>query len=114
MAYSPDSSTSTLDLAGRAARLTPAQMNAFWMPFTSNREFKAAPRMITGAAGCYYTADDGSQKYDTLSGLWCASYGHGRPEIAEAIADSALSLPIGPHLSAEACESVIAAVCSHA
>ena len=96
MTHSPDSSSSTLDLAGRAARLTPAQMNAFWMPFTSNREFKAAPRMITGAAGCYYTADDGSQKYDTLSGLWCASYGHGRPEIAEAIAQAARTLDYAP------------------
>ena len=96
MAHSTDSSSSTLDLAGRAARLTPAQMDAFWMPFTSNREFKAATRMITGAAGCYYTADDGSQKYDTLSGLWCASYGHGRPEIAEAIARSARTLDYAP------------------
>ncbi|RJS93304.1 aminotransferase class III-fold pyridoxal phosphate-dependent enzyme [Salinisphaera sp. Q1T1-3] len=84
------------DLRDNAARLDADAMNAFWMPFTSNREFKAAPRMIVGATGCHYTAADGSQKYDTLSGLWCASFGHGRPEIARAIADTAQTLDYAP------------------
>ncbi len=96
MAHTYDPASQTLDLTARAAQLTPAQMDAFWMPFTSNREFKAAPRMITGADGCYYTAADGSKKYDTLSGLWCASFGHGRPEIAEAIARAARTLDYAP------------------
>ena len=92
MAHTYDPASQTLDLTARAAQLTPAQMDAFWMPFTSNREFKAAPRMITGADGCYYTAADGSKKYDTLSGLWCASFGHGRPEIAELFTSSSCSM----------------------
>lgn len=41
-------------------------------------------------------------------------WGKGAFPIAEAIADTALSLPIGPHLSAEMCEAVIAAVSSNA
>ncbi|MGB7756836.1 MAG: aminotransferase class III-fold pyridoxal phosphate-dependent enzyme [Salinisphaera sp.] len=84
------------DLRARAERLSAADLEAFWMPFTSNREFKAKRRMLVGAQGCYYTAEDGSKKYDTLSGLWCASFGHGRPEIAEAIAETARTLDYAP------------------
>jgi len=93
MAHNPAAPT---DYRDRANALGRADMDAFWMPFTSNREFKANPRMIVGAQGCYYTAADGSKKYDTLSGLWCASFGHGRPEIAEAIANAARTLDYAP------------------
>jgi hypothetical protein len=27
----------------------------FWMPFTANRQFKAAPRLLASASGMYYT-----------------------------------------------------------
>ena len=56
-----------------------------FMPFTANRSFKAAPRMITGAKGMYYTTDRGDQVLDGSAGLFCVAAGHGRPEIAEAV-----------------------------
>jgi beta-alanine--pyruvate transaminase len=59
-------------------------LEAHWMPFTGNRNFKASPRMITGAAGAYYTDSDGRKIFDGLSGLWCSGLGHGRSEITEA------------------------------
>ena len=33
--------------------------DALWMPFTANRQFKAAPRFLVGASGMYYTTHDG-------------------------------------------------------
>ncbi len=59
-------------------------LEAHWMPFTGNRNFKASPRMITGASGAYYTDSDGRKIFDGLSGLWCSGLGHGRSEITEA------------------------------
>ena len=59
-------------------------LEAHWMPFTGNRNFKAAPRMITGASGAYYRDSDGRRIFDGLSGLWCCGLGHGRAEITEA------------------------------
>ncbi len=79
-----------------AAGLSRAELEAFWMPFSGNREFKDNPRMIVGAQGCYYTAADGRQILDSLSGLWCASFGHGREEIADAIARTARELDYAP------------------
>jgi beta-alanine--pyruvate transaminase len=61
-----------------------AWLDAHWMPFTGNREFKAAPRIITGARGAYYIDRDGRKIFDGLSGLWCSGLGHGRAEITEA------------------------------
>jgi beta-alanine--pyruvate transaminase len=86
----------TSDLAQRAGALTRDDLDAFWMPFTGNRQFKADPRLIVGAHGCHYTAADGRQIFDSLSGLWCASFGHGRAEIAEAIAATARNLDYAP------------------
>jgi len=59
-------------------------LEAHWMPFTGNRNFKASPRMITGGSGAYYTDSDGRKIFDGLSGLWCCGLGHGRKEITEA------------------------------
>ncbi len=59
---------------------------SLWMPFTANRQFKAAPRLLVGASGMYYTALDGSRVLDATAGLWCVNAGHCRREIAEAIA----------------------------
>lgn len=73
-----------------------ADLEAFWMPFSGNREFKDNPRMIVGADGCYYTAADGRRIFDSLSGLWCSSFGHGREEIARAIARTAGELDYAP------------------
>jgi beta-alanine--pyruvate transaminase len=60
-------------------------LGPYWMPFTANRQFKAAPRLFVAAEGMYYTTDDGRQVMDGISGMWCVNAGHGRREIAEAI-----------------------------
>jgi hypothetical protein len=31
-------------------------LDSYWMPFTANRQFKAAPRLLAAAEGMYYTA----------------------------------------------------------
>lgn len=73
-----------------------ADLEAFWMPFSGNREFKDKPRMIVGAEGCHYKAADGRKILDSLSGLWCSSFGHGRREIADAVARTAHELDYAP------------------
>ncbi|MFG6489818.1 aspartate aminotransferase family protein [Roseateles sp. BYS78W] len=69
---------------------------AHWMPFSGNREFKRNPRLITGAAGHYYTTAEGRRVFDGLSGLWCTGLGHGRSEITEAIARQVATLDYAP------------------
>ncbi|WP_394172113.1 aspartate aminotransferase family protein [Thalassotalea litorea] len=76
--------------------LSKAQLDAHWMPFTGNRQFKQDPRLITGAEGRYYTDSEGRKIFDGLSGLWTCGAGHGRREIAEAISKQALSLDYSP------------------
>ena len=56
-----------------------------WMPFTANRSFKAAPRLLVGAKGVFYRSADGREIIDSLSGLWCVPAGHARQEIKQAI-----------------------------
>ncbi len=63
----------------------PLDMSAFWMPFTANREFKRAPRLLVKAEGMYYTSHDGRQVLDGTAGLWCVNAGHCRREIVEAV-----------------------------
>lgn len=70
----------------------PRGLAAHWMPFTSNRDFKAAPRMITGAQGHYYRTADGRQVYDSFSGLWTSGIGHCHPKISEAVSKQISSL----------------------
>ena len=60
-------------------------LSSYWMPFTSNRDFKAAPRMIERAQGHYYWTEDGRQIYDGFSGLWTSGLGHCHPKIVEAV-----------------------------
>jgi beta-alanine--pyruvate transaminase len=58
---------------------------AFWMPFTANRQFRAAPRLLSRAEGMYYWTPDGRQVLDGTAGLWCVNAGHCRPKIVEAV-----------------------------
>jgi len=60
-------------------------INAYWMPFTANRDFKKNPRIITAASGHHYTTSDGTKLYDTFSGLWTSGAGHCHPKIVEAV-----------------------------
>jgi beta-alanine--pyruvate transaminase len=62
-----------------------SDLEAFWMPFTANRQFKANPRLLARAEGMHYWTDDGRQILDAVAGLWCVNAGHGRKEIAEAV-----------------------------
>ncbi len=73
-----------------------AALEAFWMPFTANREFKDNPRLIAGADGCHYLTTDGRRVLDGLSGLWCCGAGHNRPEIADAVARQLRTLDYSP------------------
>ena len=66
-------------------RLKPNDLETFWMPFTANRQFKKAPRMLASAERMHYTSDDGRKILDGTSGLWCVNAGHCRPKIVEAI-----------------------------
>lgn len=66
--------------------------DAFWMPFTPNRTFKSAPRIVKSAEGIYLTEKGGRQIIDATAGLWCSNAGHCRPEIAEAIHEQAKKL----------------------
>ncbi len=76
--------------------ITPNDLNAFWMPFTANRQFKKAPRMFVGAKDMHYTTTDGRQVLDGTAGLWCVNAGHGRPLITEAIQRQAEQLDYAP------------------
>ena len=79
-----------------AIRQDAAWLDAHWMPFTGNRNFKANPRMVVGAQGAYYQDADGRKIFDGLSGLWCSGLGHGRKEVAEAIGRAAANLDYAP------------------
>jgi beta-alanine--pyruvate transaminase len=68
----------------------------FWMPFTANRQFKQAPRLLESAQGMYYRDVDGNQVLDGTAGLWCVNAGHGRPEITEAVARQQEKLDYAP------------------
>lgn len=73
-------------------------LEAFWMPFTANRHFKANPHlyMLSSAKGIYYFTDDGRKILDATSGLWCSGLGHCHPKIAEAICQQANTLDYAP------------------
>jgi beta-alanine--pyruvate transaminase len=62
-----------------------AAVDAYWMPFTANRDFKQKPRIIVGAEGHYYLTADGRKAYDAFSGLWTSGLGHCHPRIVEAV-----------------------------
>ncbi|MCR6656513.1 MAG: aspartate aminotransferase family protein [Opitutus sp.] len=74
----------------------PNDLNAFWMPFTANRQFKKSPRMFVAAKDMHYTTSDGRQVLDGTAGLWCVNAGHTRPKIVEAIAKQAAELDYAP------------------
>jgi beta-alanine--pyruvate transaminase len=86
----------TVAAAPATPRTDAAWLDAHWMPFTGNRQFKRDPRMIVGAQGAYFTDGDGRQVFDGLSGLWCTGLGHGRREIAEAVGKQAAQLDYAP------------------
>ncbi|MFC3324124.1 aspartate aminotransferase family protein [Mesorhizobium cantuariense] len=77
-------------------KVTPNDLSAFWMPFTANRQFKQAPRMMVSAKDMHYTTSDGRKVLDGTAGLWCVNAGHCRPKITEAIQHQAAELDYAP------------------
>ena len=73
-----------------------AQLEAHWMPYSGNRQFKDDPRIITGAEGVWYRDDRGRQILDGHSGLWTTGLGHGRKEITEAVSQQLATLDYAP------------------
>ena len=71
-------------------------MDAFWMPFTANRQFKQNPRMLAKASGMHYWTPEGRQILDGIAGLWCVNAGHARPRIVKAIAEQAAEMDFAP------------------
>jgi beta-alanine--pyruvate transaminase len=74
----------------------PNSLEPYWMPFTANRQYKAAPRLLVAAEGMYYTSHDGRKILDGTAGLWCCNAGHGRKPIVEAIQRQAATLDYAP------------------
>jgi beta-alanine--pyruvate transaminase len=72
------------------------RMDAYWMPFTANRQFKKAPRLLARSEGMYFWTTDGRQILDGVAGLWCVNAGHARPKIVQAIAQQAGELDYAP------------------
>lgn len=71
-------------------------LDAFWMPFTANRRFKAAPRLLERAEGMFYWDTEGRKILDATSGLWCVNAGHCRAEIQQAISKQSADLDFAP------------------
>ena len=69
-----------------AAKPVANNLEAFFMPFTANRQFKKNPRMLAKAKGVHYWTPEGRKIIDGTAGLWCVNAGHGREEIKAAIA----------------------------
>ncbi|WP_408887573.1 aspartate aminotransferase family protein [Roseicella frigidaeris] len=74
----------------------PNNLDAYWMPFSDNRYFKAHPRMLARAEGMSYYTPEGKEVLDGTAGLWCCNAGHGRVEIKEAIQKQAAILDYAP------------------
>ncbi len=70
--------------------------SAFWMPFTANRQFKKAPRMLARAEGMYYYTPEGREVLDGTSGLWCVNAGHCRPKIVAALQRQVAQMDFAP------------------
>ena len=80
----------------RAAAARPNDLESFWMPFTSNRAFKKAPRLLSRAKGLYYFTPEDRPILDATAGLWCCNAGHNREPIVAAIQQQAAELDYAP------------------
>lgn len=79
-----------------ASAAIPNNLEAFWMPFTANRQFKKAPRMFVAAKDMHYTTAEGNKVLDGTAGLWCCNAGHSRPRIVEAVQKQIAELDYAP------------------
>jgi beta-alanine--pyruvate transaminase len=69
---------------------------SWWMPFTANRQFKTQPRLLAEARGMFYRSIDDREILDGTAGLWCVNAGHGRDEIADAVAHQVRTMDFAP------------------
>ena len=76
---------------------TTNSLESHWMPFTANRDFKADPRLVVKGEGMHYTNHNGGRVIDGSSGLFCCAAGHGRQEIADAVAKQLMEIDYSPH-----------------
>ena len=74
-----------MSVAESIAELATNNLEAHWMPFTANRQFKAQPRLLVGAEGMYYVSREGKRILDGIAGMWCVNAGHGRRKIIDAV-----------------------------
>ena len=79
-----------------ASTSVPNDLAPFWMPFTSNRAFKARPRMVASAKDMHYFTPEGRKIIDASAGLWCTNAGHNRDSIVAAIQKQAAELDFSP------------------
>ena len=92
---------------------TASDLEAYWMPFTANRQYKSKPRLLSRASGMYYETPEGRRILDGTAGLWCVNAGHGRPEITQAVArqlevmDYAPAFQIGHPLAFELANALV-------
>jgi beta-alanine--pyruvate transaminase len=69
---------------------------SFWMPYTANRQFKQAPRLLSEAKGMFYKTPDGREVLDGCAGLWCVAAGHCREEIVKAVQEQVARMDFAP------------------
>lgn len=74
----------------------PNNLEAFWMPFSANRQFKSKPRLFVSAKDMHYTTDDGRKVLDATAGLWCCNIGHARPKVVKAVSQQIEELDYAP------------------
>jgi len=96
----PDSFSSPESSLGDAyeaqATAAPEHLDAFWMPFSANRQFKQHPRLLASASGMHYKTPEGREILDGTGGLWCCNAGHARPRIVEAVQRQIATLDFAP------------------
>lgn len=76
--------------------LSHQQKSAYWMPFTANRDYKQAPRLVASAQGMYYYDQQGRAILDATAGLWCVPLGHSHPKIVAAVQQMVATLDYSP------------------
>ena len=84
------------DTARDTARSGVNTLEPYFMPFTMNRQFKSAPRIVVSAKDMHYTTDDGRMLLDGSAGMWCVNAGHGRDKITRAIQAQAAQMDYAP------------------
>jgi beta-alanine--pyruvate transaminase len=89
-------SSNPVPAANPSDNLARSDLEALWMPFTANRQFKNHPRLLARAEGMHYWTHDGRKVLDGVAGLWCVNAGHGRKEIADAVAKQLTEMEYAP------------------